>query len=159
MNLFEAKNHVKRCKESFEKVKSLFSSEERRVLDGVSIVVCSQGNQLELSRLNAECLGGKYSDMLSPSSSKNWLVRLVKRKVWIQKKIDELKKDLVYVNRQLTNVSETRLELNSFTVELRFGQLDYDLIENLKHSEITDKYKTMMSRASIRIIIKPLKEV
>ncbi|MCK5605608.1 hypothetical protein KAR91_27185 [Candidatus Pacearchaeota archaeon] len=159
MNLSQDKHYIQRCVASFEKIKSRFSREERGVLDKAYLVVCCEGNQLEISMLNPESLGKNYCSLLSNCSSKDWLVRLVRKKSWIQKQISELQKDLVYVNRQVSNVSEDRLWLKDFTVELRFGQLDFDLIEKLKHTEITDKKRTMMSRASIRIIIKPLKEV
>ena len=158
MNLLQVKNYVQKCKKSFEKVKTLFSVDERGVLDGAYFVVCFGEKQLEVSELSPENIGTNFCGVLSNSSSKDWLVRLVRKKAWIQKQIDQLQKDLVSVKKQLANANEEWLWLKEFTVELRFKQLDYGLIQKLKRSSITDRDKTEMSRASIKIIVKPIKE-
>ncbi|RLI97080.1 MAG: hypothetical protein DRO96_01575 [Candidatus Aenigmatarchaeota archaeon] len=156
MNLVQAKQYIKQCSESLDAVRKKFSFDEQKVLDQAYLVVCFGSTQVELRELSPECLSQDHQEVLVNSSSKNWLVRLVRRKAWIQKQIESLQKDLVSVNRQLTNANENWIFLRDFTLELRFTQLDFGLIQKLKRSPIADREKTDMSRASIRIILKPI---
>lgn len=158
MNLSEAKIYVRRCKESFEKFKARFSREERKVLDGAKLVVCVGCEQIELNELYPKELGMNHQKCLAHSSTKKWLMHLVNQQACIENQIEQLNKDLSYVKRQIYHVSEHRLELHPFTAQLRFETLDFALIDKLKNSEISDKQHTNMSRASIRIILTPLKE-
>lgn len=63
---------------------------------------------------------------------------------------DEDKKKLT---KELNTLSKDFLYHSTAFVELRFGNLDYDLIDQLRTDELTNRELTPQTKASIRIVL------
>lgn len=154
MTWFEAKRYINSCKLSWQILKQEFNGKEREILEQAYLVVDYHAGQIELSKLTLECIALHHSHLLRQS----YFIGIVKKKIWLieqnqKHQNGKFQKDLEWIERHIKNV-EPKIELNSFTIEVRFQQLNFELIQKLKNSDHCDKTRTEMSRINIRVILK-----
>lgn len=156
MTWFEAKKYINSCKLSWQTLKQEFNGKEREILEQAYLVVDYHTGQIELSKLTLEGIALCHSHLLK----QGYFIGLVKKKIWLieqnqKHQNGKFQKDLEWTERQIKNM-EPRIELNPFTIEVRFQQLNFGLIQKLKQSEYCDKANTEMSKVSIRVALKEI---
>jgi len=109
----------------------------------------------------------EFSKMFVPSTAKNRSVELIKQLKDLEKvgreldetrKVQALKEKSEKENELSKILPSLELEPNS-QVELRFGNLNHELIAKLQKDTLVDQNLTMQSRASIRIVLGTIKSL
>lgn len=154
MKWLEAKKFIRGCVENWQTLKQQFNGKERKIVEQDYLVLDYSDDQIELSGLTLDNIALFHQGLLAKTYTNANFIRLVKRKIELMNQIEKNQKILEWTEKQIKNINMNLIELNPFTVELRFGQLDFDLIQKLKDSEYCDKQNTDMSRISIRVALK-----
>lgn len=81
-------------------------------------------------------------------------VNLVKKKAWLTSHSQKNQKALEWTGAKIKSINMDLIEIVPFAVEIRFRQLNFELIRKLKESELCDKSRTNMTNASIRVVLK-----
>lgn len=155
MNWLEAKQHIKGCIGSFEKLKNCFSGEERKILEKTYVVLNFNGKgQTNLPRDMDSLLLNIDIAIVACKNNGSFLYFLKKRQE-IKNKIASLESYLRYLEKRINDaIIEGKIEVSPFTVEIRFEELNFDVIQKIKQTDFCDREKTDMSKTSIRIVLK-----
>lgn len=154
MRWFEAKKVIKGCVENWQALKRQFNGKEREIVEQAYLVVSYSAGQIELSGLTLEAIALNHPKLLAQTYFNLNFVNLVKKKIWLMNQNQKYQRDLEWIETKIKNINMNLIELSPFTVEVRFKQLNFELIRKLKESELCDKSKTDMSNASIRVVLK-----
>lgn len=156
MTWAETKKFVRGCVENWKTLtlKSQFNGKDREILEKTYLVLDYSDGQIELSGLTLDNIALNHQGLLAKTYANANLIRLVRRKIELVNQIEKTRKILEWTIRQIEKSNTELIELNPFTVELRFKQLNFELIQRLKQSEYCDKANTDMSRVSIRVALK-----
>ena len=155
MTWFETKRYIDSCKLSWQILKQEFNGKEREILEQAYLVVNYSAGQIELSRLTLEAIALHHSHLLKQS----YFIELVKKKIWLRDQNQKhqngkLQRDLEWTEAQIKKINVSMVELNPFTVEVRFKQLNFGLIQRLKKSKFVDQSKIDMTKVSIKVVLK-----
>jgi len=155
MTWFNAKRYIESCVESWQVLKAQFDGKEREILEKKSyLVIDYHTGQIELSRLTLEAIALHHPHLLKQS----YFIELVKKKVWLRDQNQKhqngkLQKDLEWTEARIKTM-EPKIELNPFTIEVRFQQLNFGLIQRLKKSKFVDRSKIDITKVSIKVVLK-----
>lgn len=158
MNFSEALKHIDKCRRGWEALKTQFTGGERKLLEDSYLVIAYPRGQLLPAEFTPEFVAEKHRDLFGSSPPNIDFLKILNRRRAILGEIESLKKDLYWINSQIGRRNISLLEVNDFNVEVRFNNLDFDLIQKLKESEFSDKEKTDMSKASIRVVLKSIQD-
>lgn len=154
MKWLEAKKSIRGCVENWQILNQQFNSEEREILESAYLVVSYSAGQIELSGLTPEAIALNHPNLLAQTYFNVNFVNLVKKKAWLMNHSQKNQKALEWTEAKIKNINMDSIELNPFTVQLRFRQLNFELIRKLKESELCDKSKTDMTNVSIKVVLK-----
>ncbi|MBU0478733.1 hypothetical protein KKC91_09225 [bacterium] len=150
MDYQESELQIKGAVKDFMKLRESFNHE---VLEDSYLVLDYGKGQIPLSKLGLAEMGF-HEALLVKNERGKYLINLAQKRGVVEYQIQELKKILDGIDRRISKVNVIGLELNPFTIEVRFRTLNSELIQKIKQSEFCDSEKTDMSLASIRIILR-----
>ncbi|MFH1798304.1 MAG: hypothetical protein ABH844_03010 [Candidatus Omnitrophota bacterium] len=156
MTWAETKKFVRGCVENWKTLtlKSQFNGKDREILEKTYLVLDYSDGQIELSGLTLDNIALNHQGLLAKTYANASFIRLVKKKIELNQQMNKTRKILEWTIKQIKNANTELLELNPFTVEVRFKQLNFDLIQRLKYSEHCDRQNTEMGRISIKVALK-----
>jgi hypothetical protein len=157
MRWSEAEKFIKGCVENWQALKQKFNGKEREILEKTYLVVDYSGGQIELSGLTLDNIALSHQGLFAKTYANANFIRLVKRKIELMNQIEKAQKILEWTEKQIKNSNTDLIELIPFRVEVRFKQLNFDLIQSLKDSVYCDKQNTDMTRVSIKVALKESK--
>ena len=154
MRWFEAKKVIRGCLQSWQNLKQQFNGKEREIIEKAYLILDYSDGQIELSGLTLDKIALNHHGLLIKTYANANFIRLLKRKIELMNQVEKTQKILEWTIKQIKNANTELIELNPFTVEIRFKQLNFELIQKIKQSKYCDKQNTDMSRVSIRVALK-----
>jgi hypothetical protein len=154
MKWLDAKKFINGSVKNWQILKEQFNGKEREILESAYLVVSYSAGQIELSALTPEAIALNHPKLLAQTCFNVNFVNLMKKKAWLMNHSQKNQKALGWIETKIRNINMDMIEIVPVTVELRFRQLNFYLIQRLKDSEYCDKANTDMSKVSIRVVLK-----
>ena len=157
MNFSQARDYIRSCIHNWNLLKNMFEGRKKQILENAYLVIdyhCSSGcGQFSIRDFSAGMIAENHPALVIDSEAGRKLVRLARQRKILKSRMEEIEKNLKWIERKMCAL-ENETELNDFSVEIRFRQLDFGLVEQIKKTPFIDRNKTYMLKGAIKIALK-----